>query len=423
VDRSRARLKQVQETMKKRILFVDDEPKLLELYEAMLSPMQGDWDLVFLTDPSAALERMDREPFDVLVTDMRMPGMTGAQLLNEVMRRHPRTSRIVLSGYAEQEVVAECLGATHQYLSKPCTLGVLQSTIARIVALDQLLMNANLRGLVTRLRSLPSLPSLYFKIIRAVDSPDASMEQIGEIISKDLGMTTKILQLVNSAFFGMPRKVSNAKEAVQFLGVGMVRSLALSLHLFSCFDPARQRSFSVDRLWKHSLACGAYARLIAEAEHADSSFVDDAFVSGMLHDVGKLMLAANLPDQYGEAVALAEQRNLPASEAEQAVFGATHSEVGAYLLGLWGLPAAVVEAVALHHTPGRTAVKGFSPLTAVHVANVLQSERERADAPANHAPPVPLELDQEYLAAAGLADRVEAWRTTVSGTSGLGLGR
>jgi HD-like signal output (HDOD) protein/CheY-like chemotaxis protein len=390
---------------RKTVLFVDDEPTMLEVYRLVFKSLNDDWELHFASSGQAALAKLQEKPFAVIVSDMRMPGMNGAQLLTEVLKTYPRTARIILSGYAEQESVAKCVGAAHQFLLKPCDVMTLRSTLSRVLALDVFLNNERLKVLVSQMGSLPSVPSLYFKIIQELQSLDASVERIGDIVCQDPAMTAKLLQLVNSAFFGISRKISNPTEAVQFLGVNTVRSLALSIHAFSCFEKARLGDFSFDRVWNHSLAVGTFAKKITQAESSDRAMIDEAFIAGLLHDVGKLMLAANMAEQYQEAMTLARERKLSPTEAEQLVFGATHADVGAYLLGLWGLPVPIVEAVALHHRPARHCENGFTPLAAVHAANVL--ENEISGDSLESAPPI---LNMSYLASIGLADRVEDWR-------------
>jgi putative nucleotidyltransferase with HDIG domain len=389
--------------MKKTILFVDDEPVLLDLYAAIFDGMRNEWDLHFANSGPGALEFLERTPCDVIITDMRMPGMNGAQLLREVAHRHPRTARLILSGFAEQQTVADCVGSTHQYLSKPCDMEILKLTLARVCALDVWLTDDKLKKLVSELGALPSLPSLHFRILEALDSPSCTAEQVGEIVASDMGMTAKMLQLVNSAFFGMACKISSPVEAVQFLGVGTVRSLALSLHLFSCFDSTKIKDFSLERLWQHAMRTGRMAKNIAQLEKSDIAVVDEAFVAGLLHDIGKLMLASSLPSQYAKALSLAQANRIPIDIAETEVFGANHAQVGAYLLGLWGLPVQIVEAIALHHYPGRALLKQFGPLAAVHVANALDPER----GPEPGIPPV---VDEEYLHSLGLEHRLDYWR-------------
>ena len=378
---------------------------LLEMYRLVFEQDQDRWDIQFAPGAKEALEMMEPQPFDVIVSDMRMPGMSGADLFQEVMKRYPKTSRLIMSGYADQEQIAKCIGATHQFIAKPFDIKLLKSTIWRVCALDGWMLDERLRTVVAQLYSVPSLPSLYFRIMDALASPDAGVDTIGAIVAKDPAMTAKILQLVNSAFFGIARKVSNAVEAVQYLGVGRVRSLVLSLHVFSCFDKVKIKNFSIERVWGHSMATGMIAQKIAKAEKAGREDQDEAYVAGMLHDIGKVMLASSFADRYAEAVALATERKIPMIEAEREVFGVTHAEIGAYLLGLWGLPISIVEAVALHHVPGGSPLKSFSPLTAVHAASVFENEISENGMGAPVA-----KIDAEYFAGIGLADHVEDWR-------------
>ena len=391
--------------MKQRILFVDDEAMLLEMYRLVFESDQERWDIQFAPGAKEALEMMEKAPFDVIVSDMRMPGMSGADLFQEVMKKYPKSSRLIMSGYSDQEQIAKCIGATHQFIAKPFDIKLLKNTIWRVCALDGWLLDEKLRAVVAQLYSVPSLPSLYFRIMDALNSPDASVDTIGAIVAKDPAMTAKILQLVNSAFFGIARKVSNAMEAVQYLGVGRVRSLVLSLHVFSCFDKLKIPNFSIERVWGHSMATGMLAQKIARAQHAERNELDEAYVAGMLHDIGKVMLASSFSDQYSTAGSMAAERKIPMIEAEREVFGVTHAEVGAYLLGLWGLPVSIVEAVALHNAPRFSGVKSFSLLTAVHAASIFENEifENSVGVPAS-------KIDDEYMASLGLTESVEEWR-------------
>lgn len=402
--------------LRKKVLFVDDEAVLLELYPLAFESESDRWEINVAPGGSEALAMMADRPVDVLVSDMRMPGMDGAQLLHEVSRRHPKTSRLIISGYSDSQQIAKCLGATHQFISKPCHLPALRSTIDRVCTLDSWLMDETLQTLVSQLRTLPSLPSLYFRIMEAVSSPESTLDDVGRIISSDPSMTAKILQLVNSAFFGMARSVSDPTEAVQYLGIERVRALVLSLHVFSCFEQVRIRSFSIEQTFHHCTSTGLVARVVARMQKAGREIADEACVAGMLHDIGKVMLATSLPGEYEKAVQLAVQRKIPISEAEREIFGATHSQVGAYLLGLWGLPVTIVEAVAFHHDPRQSTGDAFSPLTAVHVANCLTAEIHGLKGASAVAP-----VDTGYLDTLGLTDRIEDWRCAAEATlSGSG---
>jgi HD-like signal output (HDOD) protein/ActR/RegA family two-component response regulator len=390
---------------KKSILFVDDDPLILRVYGLLLGDARGDWHVSSALGAKRALELMERQSFDVIATDMRMPGMTGAELAAEVQRRYPTTSRIIISGLSDKEEVVRCLGATHQFLPKPFDTKALRATLACLGSLDAFLRDDRLKALVAHLDGLPSFPSLYLEITRELATPIPSMERVAGIVGRDPAMTAKMLQIVNSVVFGLARKVSNPFDAVQFLGMGTVRSLALSLHAFANFERANLRCSSLGHLWEHSVRTGTLARVIMQTERADPEDAEDAYVAGMLHDLGKLMLADSLPDQFQRAHQLAVERGTCLHEAELELYGATHAGVGAYLLGLWGLPAPIVEAVAFHHSPGHSDLREFSPLTAVHAADVLEHELFNG-AGCLH----PSGMNADYLATLGKQDRLDAWR-------------
>lgn len=390
--------------VKRRILFVDDEPTVLAALQRALQPLHTEWDMSFATSGAEALAQMAESPSDVIVTDMRMPGMNGAQLLCEVLKRFPKTARFILSDSADQEFALQCAAAAHQFLSKPCDAATLKSVIGRALKLQHWMATEPTKILVSRLTVLPSLPSLYYEIIDALRDPETSLETIGQLVSRDAAMTAKLLQLGNSAYFGSAGRVATATEAALLLGLELVKSLALWTHIFAHYQVKELTNFSIQALSTHCLSTGIIARGIAAAERAPQRVADDAMTAGLLHDVGKLALAANLPEDYDRVLARAQREPLSLCEAERAEFGASHAEVGAHLLGLWGLPAAIVEATAFHHSPGLADSAEFSPLTAVHVANVLEQER-RGSAARTSA-----QLDLEYLTKLKLQGRLEAWR-------------
>jgi HD-like signal output (HDOD) protein/CheY-like chemotaxis protein len=391
--------------MKKRILFVDDEPKILEGLQRTLRSMRQEWEMQFAGSGQEALECLSKEPFDVVVSDIRMPGMDGAQLLKEVMRLYPQIARIILSGHSDQEIVLKSVRIAHQYLSKPCEADTLKSVVTRTCALRELLADDALRCMVSNMDSIPSLPSLYVEIMEEIQSPNASIQRVGKIISKDMGMTTKILQLVNSAFFGLRRHVSSPSQAATLLGLDTIRALVLSVHIFTHFDSRKPSALSLERVWKHSFLTAGFAKAIAEEERQKQVLIDDSFMAGLLHDLGKLILSINFPEQYGEAQAAAKDRNIFLWEAEREIFSTSHSEVGAYLIGLWGLPDPIIEGLAFHHDPNKCQGQGFSPLLAVHVANVLEHQENTSEAEA-----IIPQIAPDYLAKFDMANRLTVWK-------------
>jgi HD-like signal output (HDOD) protein len=385
------------------LLFVDDEVRVLQGLQRQLRNMRNEWDMNFVDDARKALEFMASRPVDVLVSDMMMPEMDGAELLIEVSKRHPNTIRIVLSGQAEREAILRLVGPAHQYLSKPCDAEELRSAMARAFALRDLLSNDHLKQLATRIKSLPAVPAIYQRLTDELRKEDATTEQIGEIISRDVGMTAKILQLVNSAFFGLPQPISNPADAVMYLGLSTVRALVLSLQVFSQFKNPNLAGFSLNALADHGWTTAVFARRIAYAERCDTKTIDQCFLAGLLHDIGRIILADGLPEQYKKVWNEAREKHLPLWQVEKHEFGATHADVGAYLLGLWGLPNPIVEAVALQHCPSLCIAPGFSPLAAVHVADAFAHEKEGGPAECR-------QIDQDYLTKFGLVDALPDWR-------------
>ncbi len=390
----------------RQILFVDDEPILLDGLKRTLRPMRHEWIMTFVGSGGEALKVLEQAPFDVVVSDMRMPSMDGAQLMNEVQRRYPYVVRIILSGYSDQKLIMQSINATHQFLAKPCEPEQLKAMIQRACALRDVLSNETLRVMVTGMRTLPALPMLLLEVKQETESTTASLTTIGKIIEKDMGMTAKILQLANSAFFGGWGPVTTVERAVQFLGLETIQTLILITHVFSQLSAEHLATFPIEHLWKESLETGALAREIARGEGCTALETEQAYTAGLLHDVGVLLLMVNVTERYGAILReIAHEKQRMIWEAEQAVFGVTHADIGAYLLGLWGVSDPIVEAVAYHHRPGDYFRKSFSPVTAVHVANVLQQA---------YAQPmtenVLARLDTAYLDTLTLTDRVPRWQ-------------
>lgn len=401
---------------KRRILFVDDEPMVLKGLQRMLRGMRADWEMYFIDSPRKALAILDRYHFDAVVTDMRMPEMGGAQLLDEIMRVHPDMVRIVLSGEMDQEMILKTVRSSHQYLNKPCEPEVLKLTLKRAFALRSLLNDDQLKKRVTGIDSLPSLPTLYLEIMEELQSANSSFKKIGAIISRDIGMTAKILQMVNSAYFGLCRKITRADEAVSYLGMETVKSLVLSAKIFSQFDQRRMAFFPLDDLWDHSLQAGMCAKSVADAEQFPKEIADGAFMAGILHDLGKLVLAQNLPKLYRQVLSGSSDDHSLLWEIEQEHIGTTHAQIAAYLMGLWGMPDMIVEAIAFHHHP--ILVPGDNDiLTAVHAANALARANDGDDPETGWK----RFIDQDYLQQVDLQTRLPGWLQTCQNVSPEGV--
>ena len=280
-----------------RVIFVDDEPRVLEGLKRMLAPQAQRMDMTFVGSAQAALDALKAEPCEVVVTDMRMPGMSGAELLEVVQREYPDTIRLILSGQAETESVMKALGVSHQFLSKPCDAEILQGTIARAFTLRDLAGNPAVKTLVARINKLPTLPATYQKLVECLKSPNADMDDVAQIISRDPSMSARLLKVVNSAYFGLAKPVADVARAGALLGLDRIMALVLGQGIFSGGEVPQVRGFSLEALWAHSLATATAAHRIAIEEDLDKEQVAAAFLAGMLHDIGKLVLAMGMPDR------------------------------------------------------------------------------------------------------------------------------
>lgn len=391
----------------KRVLFVDDEPNVLDGLRRMLYPLRCKWEMVFVASGREALERMAEREFDVLVTDLRMPEMGGVELLKEVVKLHPQVIRFVLSGTPELEVTLRSINLAHQFLAKPCDASVLRGAFEQVFHFRIALGNPALRKLIAHVHSLPSIPGVYWKLVRALGAYEISAKEVAGIVSQDMSMVAKVLQLANSACFGPSREIADPEQAVIYLGTDMIKALVLSAAAFSPFDPNALPGFSIDALQEHSLAVATLARRIAKSLQLSRAELDEVFTGGLLHDLGKLAFAASFPQGYREIAACAERDHETSSDAELRHFETTHAEVGSYLLWLWGLPDAVVNAVGYHHAPGRTEPAASSVAVVVHAADALIRD------------PSGKSLDMDCLDRLGLAANLPEWIGLRDGLAGV----
>lgn len=389
------------------ILFVDDEPNILGGLKRMLRPLHTQWEMEFVNNGAEALALIAGKPVDVIVADMRMPGMDGAELLTRVMQQSPKTVRIILSGQSDKEVIYRVVLPAHQYLSKPCDPEMLQATIERAVTLRELLANEQLQRLVSQVKSLPSLPAIYLNIKAELQSGDPSLHRVGELVEQDMAMSVEMLKLVNSAFFGLRHHIVSPAQAVNLLGMDIVQSLVLMFGIFTQFSShaTEKLGFSLEGLHRHSMGVAAFARELAVRNGLSAWMADDVFIAGLFHDLGKLVLIANQPTKYLEAIAAMQDRHMTIRNAEIAILGASHAEIGANLLGLWGFSDPIVEACLFHHNPHDVKSEVFDTVTAVHVANVLEHQL-RATA---FGTPWE-EFDSAYLRKLNLDTRCDEWR-------------
>jgi HD-like signal output (HDOD) protein len=300
----------------KRVLFVDDEPRILDGLRRMLRAQRHEWEMAFALGGDAALAEVERTPFDVVVTDMRMPGLDGVGLLTHVQQLHPQTLRIVLSGHTDAAVAARAARVAHQFLFKPSSPDVVRAVVERGCALAAEIPET-IRAMVGRIEAFPVADYAYRRLCGILEQPDASHEALVEVVERDIGMSAKVLQVTNSSFFGISPEVGDIAAAVHLLGPRTIRELVCSAQVFRPVPARPERG----------------------AHHG----------VGVLHDIGELILWDAMPEQYTAIRLEALQSGVPVQIVEEAVLGTTHARLGAYLLGIWNLPHAIVDAVARHH--------------------------------------------------------------------------
>lgn len=391
------------------VLFVDDEPLVLRALGRMMRPMQSDFDAVFAANGVEALDQLAAKPIDVLVSDMRMPGMDGAALLAQVQQHFPATARVILSGYAQDETLLRAIPVSHRFLAKPLQPAELKLVLYRTIALHKLLESPAMRALVGGAKDLPTRPVVYFALRSALADSSRSMRDIARIVERDAGITGRLLRTVNNAFFAPATRITSVQQAVQHLGTNMLVSLILTLECFGNFEDTLAECDLVPA----SLERKAYlAATIARDLTRDRNAREDAFVAALLHDCGLLLVAARRPLMLENAVKLAREESCTLVQAESKLWGTTHAEVGAYLLGLWGLPYPVVEAVANCHSPARHLGPNLDVGASVYVAAAFAEAAMNGDVAS-------VMLDEELLGRIGLAGSLPELISTVENIIGF----
>jgi HD-like signal output (HDOD) protein len=333
-----------------KVLFVDDEVRVLEALERVLFDLDATWQTDFASSASQAFSHLGKQSYDVVVSDLRMPGLDGVALLTRVREKYPRTVRIVLSGYSDEETALKMVRVAHQFLTKPCAAETLHRIIARTEQLTTMLGDRKLQGIVGQIASLPPTPHLHQELNALLERDDASAPAIAAIVKQDPAMASKLLQIAGSAFFNSSTSVTDVETAIMRLGFRTLRNLTLSFGVFDCAAPGGA-SPDIETLQRRSLNIANTAASMAKLPEDASA----AYLAGLLCDVGQLVLASATPERLYVTQAEAAKIGVPAHVAEASTWGTTHAEIGAFLLGLWGLPFQIVEAVANHHAPERHA--------------------------------------------------------------------
>lgn len=306
---------------------------------------------------------MGDEEVDILVTDIRMPGMNGVELLQHVQADYPQIIRVVLSGHAQASDMLGVIPVAHRFLSKPCPSVALEAVLDELSELARMVADPALRRFVHSVRELPVVPGLVRKLQTAIDDPNTTLGSLGDIVEHDPSCSAKLLQVVNAPFFGMTQPIQNVGDAICRLGSNTVLAVALAIETFRMRPSALPKCFDLESFQNQAFRGAGLARVLAD----DPQTAASAFTAALLSDVGLLLLLkpahASHHDAWGD-----HWPNVFEQERDAGLV--THPQIAAYLLGLWGLPSGVIDGVRYHHTP-EEAPEPSELIDIVHIATAM----------------------------------------------------
>jgi HD-like signal output (HDOD) protein/ActR/RegA family two-component response regulator len=350
-----------------RILLVDGDGALLQERRRVFWKAHRIWEVLLAQTGLEAIQLLDRDPVDIVVTDMQLPDMEGAELLHRVRESQPGAVRIALADHAMAEWAEKAEGDLHRLFIKPVDAEFLIGAIESLDIEDDERNVRAVRAFVGGLGRIPSLPSLYSELVALLQREDAGMNEVARLIRKDLGVASQVLKLANSVHCASGRPVAEIGQAMAMLGTDSLRSLVLFRGLISSFDTPRPQGLDLEKLWFHSFEVASGVRKLVVAE-GEARLADLAFSVGLLHDIGLVVLATDPAGRYKAVLEQAQTSRIPLAVLEHDTYGVDHTQIGAHLLSLWGLPPTFCRPVREHHAPPATA-EGFPLSAALHLAD------------------------------------------------------
>jgi HD-like signal output (HDOD) protein len=359
--------------MKKNILLVDEDALVLKALKRSLRRVKDQYNVRYAQSAQEALAQLEHDTIDVLITEVRFINSDSELFLRSFLKQYPSAARIVLTGYIAMDAVFKFAGLAHQLLAKPWSDQTLIETIQRADLISQMLCDDRLKRTLNMIENFPSIPSVYMELTEKLKNKEVSMDEVGAIIIRDPSLTIKLLQIVNSPYYGLPMPVTDPKKAVNLLGLDMVKGFVLSSGIFKQYEQVSVAGLHIDDLWQHSLKSANIVRQIAKQERLGKEIEEASFIASLLHDVGKIIIASNLPNEHKEICHRKASDGLPGWQTEQMVLGASHCQIGAYLLGLWGLPLPIITAVLEHHKLKVDEHTQIDQTVLVHVADAIEN--------------------------------------------------
>lgn len=379
--------------MKPAILFVDDNENILQGLRRNLRSRREVWDMYFAESGEAALEIMRTATPDVVVSDIRMPGIDGVELLKQVKKSSPESIRLVLSGQCEEEMIPTLLEVSHQYLAKPFETEVLVRLIEKLLAARDKLQDGGLKEFITGCAALPSLPSLHEEIVTELKRDMPEMRAVENLLLRDISLIAKIFQVVNSSYFGPNGDINTVSHVWDILGFEKIKSLILNGHIIAPLDASLRNDSTATELWQLSLLTARIARLIAKTEGLSQKICDKVWIAGLLHGIGALVLC-KYRRSSGVLAGLLDP-HVPDS----------YTVTGGFLGTLWALPRDICYVILHHASPSAAGEDGDrNVLAIVHAAQAFALTKMI---------PETLEemyLDDDFLKDMGLQEKLDSWR-------------
>ena len=331
------------------ILFVEEERGLEERIRRFRAEAPT-FELFSCASPEIALDLLQQRTFQCVVADFGEDAKRCTEFLHRVSEQVPEVIRFALLAAPEEGAMTlPEIETANQTLSESVPADDLFSALNSAMEIAARSIQApELNRLLSGFSKLPSAPTLYFDLKELLDDPDSDNRQVAALVSTDPVVSARILRLANSAFYGLPRTVTEVHEAVTYLGTGMISALVLTIHIYQQLPIP---GFNIEALWKHGMAISALARQTARQIGCRGQEIGAAGTAGLLHDMGQLVFLYNLPERYVPLFRQAGDDERRLVELEREAFGVDHAELCAHLISLWGLPENVVEAVAGHHQP------------------------------------------------------------------------
>jgi putative nucleotidyltransferase with HDIG domain len=328
-----------------RVLFLDDDQNIINGLKRMLRSLRDEMEFHFFTDSDEAISKINELNFDIIVSDMRMPKIEGSEFLKIVTKIQPNATRFILSGHADDELIIKSIGVSHQFLSKPCDAEVIISKFRKTIKLrESLEIKSFDEKILNSLEELKTLPQIYSNVKEKMEKDDSTIKDIAAIIYLDPLLTAQILKIVNSAYFGIPRNITDLETAITYLGINRLLSIILNLEFFTRVpDNLDQSNF--DKIFNHCLELAGLAKMIASDLNLEFDQQNEVFIAANLHDIGKVILFNVYHNAYSDFI----NEDDETVQKELATFHTSHAKVGAYLLGLWGFNENIIEALTYHH--------------------------------------------------------------------------